>query len=78
MKDYESKDPRFTPKQLKLLMKKHEQYPDFIEALVNAKYADKSYKYNAKEIAECVELAFMAKIKLNKKMHMNYTRLTNS
>ena len=79
MKDFSSKDSRFTPKQIKFLMKKHQDFPEVIESLVEEKHRDKSFRYSAKEIIETTKLindknVDAVKTLINKKTDYEYRK----
>ena len=72
-----------TPEQAKFLMKKHEQYPEFIESIINEKYNSNCYKYTTEEIIKCASLINdknieAAKILFNTKVIHSYRHYSNN
>lgn len=67
-KDALTKDPRFTPNEIKILIKKHEMFPEIIETLVTQKHEDSYFQYSAYDITKCAKLINDKNIEFAKKL----------
>lgn len=57
MKDYDSKEPRFTANQIKLILKKKKEFPELVNTLIEEKDSDnKGFRFDAQSLTEILQL----------------------